>query len=182
MSTEEDEDESSIEVSDLKKHCILGTGELANVYLVTDTKRQKKYALKIFDKLHMFEHTAGFDAVKSMNREAQILKQITSPFILRGLKMWQDETTVQFLLPLIQGGELSKRLHDYTSETNEQGLPADHAVFYSACIAEGLSHMHERNIAYRDLKPDNVMIDEKGYCVLIDLGFTKVVMDKVCAI
>lgn len=176
---QEDTESSSIDASKLKKHCILGTGELANVYLVTDGTTGKKYALKIFDKLHMFEHTAGFDAVKSMKRESQVLKQISSPFVLQGLKMWQDATTVQFLLPLIQGGELSKRLSDYTSETSEQGLPADHAIFYSACIAEALAHMHERNIAYRDLKPDNVMIDEMGYCVLIDLGFTKVVLDKV---
>lgn len=178
-SNEVEEDESSsIEVSNLKKHHILGTGELANVFLCTDTTTQKKYALKIFDKLHLFEHTAGFDAVKSLNREAQVLKQISSPFILRGLKTWQDKTTVSFLLPLIQGGELSKRLFDYTSETKDQGLPVDHALFYSACIAEALSHMHERNLAYRDLKPDNVMLDEQGYCVLIDLGFTKEVTDK----
>ena len=177
---EEDDGEASIEVSNLKKHCILGTGELANVYLATDSTTGKKYALKIFDKVHLFEHSAGFDAVKSMKRESQVLKQISSPFVLQGLKMWQDTTTVNFLLPLIQGGELSKRLNDYTAETNEQGLPTDHVIFYSACIAEALSHMHQRNIAYRDLKPDNVMINEKGYCVLIDLGFTKVVVDKVC--
>ena len=176
---QEDDESSSIEVSNLKKHCILGTGELANVYLVTDSTTGKKYALKIFDKLHMFEHTAGFDAVKSMKRESLVLQQICSPFVLQGLKMWQDTTTVQFLLPLVQGGELSKRISDYTSETSEQGLPTDHAIFYSACIAEALAHMHERNIAYRDLKPDNVMLDKKGYCVLIDLGFTKVVVDKV---
>jgi len=171
---------SSINVSNLERHCILGTGELANVYLATDKTTSKKYALKVFDKLHMFEHTAGFDAVKSMNREARVLRMISSPFVLRGIKAWQDETTVNFLLPLIQGGELSRRLHEYTSETHEQGLPPDHALFYSACIAEALSHMHERNIAYRDLKPDNVMLDEQGYCVLIDLGFTKIVTDKVC--
>jgi protein kinase A len=45
-------------------------------------------------------------------------------------------------------------------------------------IAEALSHMHKHHIAYRDLKPDNCLIDKTGYCVLIDLGFTKIVQDK----
>lgn len=74
---------------------------------------------------------------------------------------------------------MSKRLYDYTNEHDtEVGLPTDQALFYTACLAEAISHMHQRNIAYRDLKPDNIMLDRDGYCVLIDLGFTKVVMDK----
>ncbi|CAB9521209.1 Protein kinase 4 (Fragment) [Seminavis robusta] len=156
-------------------------GELANVYLVSHKTSKKTYALKIFDKLHCFEHTAGFDAVKSLNREAEVLRLIQSPFILQMYQSWQDKTCVYFLLPLIPGGELSKRLYDYTNQegnSTDVGLPTDHALFYSACIAEAIAHMHQRNIAYRDLKPDNIMIDREGYCVLIDLGFTKVIMDK----
>lgn len=189
-------------------------GELANVHLASHKSTKKTFALKIFDKLHCLEHTAGFDAIKSLNREAEVLKMISSPFILQMHQAWQDKSNVYFLLPLIQGGELSKRLYDYTNEQgdSEVGLPTDHVLFYTACIAEALSHMHKRNIAYRDLKPgklpachsscplssrlligkfcalvshinhliekDNVMIDKEGYCVLIDLGFTKVVEDK----
>lgn len=176
----EEEDPTKFDASELQKHCILGTGELANVHLASHKSTKKTFALKIFDKLHCLEHTAGFDAIKSLNREAEVLKMISSPFILQMHQAWQDKSNVYFLLPLIQGGELSKRLYDYTNEQgdSEVGLPTDHVLFYTACIAEALSHMHKRNIAYRDLKPDNVMIDKEGYCVLIDLGFTKVVEDK----
>ena len=129
------------------------------MFIVSHKPTAKTYALKIFDKLHCIEHTAGFDAVKSLNREALILKQISSPFILQMYQSWQDTKSVYFLLPLIQGGELSKRLYDFTAENDnrEVGLPPEHALFYSACISEALAHMHERNIAYRDLKPDNGM-------------------------
>jgi serine/threonine protein kinase len=185
---------------------------LANVYLVghTSTKHQhnhnknknKTYALKVFDKLHCYEHSAGFDAVKSLNREAQVLCLMKNtdhaasdsdshPFILQMHQSWQDKINVFFLVPFLPGGELSKRLYDYTNNTTttttttpdddaaavdgvKKGLPVDHARFYSACLAEAIRHMHQRNIAYRDLKPDNVMLDREGYCVLIDLGFTKV--------
>ena len=136
-------------------HNIQFSGELANVYLVSHKSNKKTYALKIFDKLHCYEHTAGFDAIKSLNREAEVLRLISSPFILQMHRSWQDKTNVYFLLPLIPGGELSKRLYDYTTAqgNTDVGLPTDHALFYSACIAEAISHMHERNIAYRDLKP-----------------------------
>ena len=186
---------TTIDFSDLQRHCILGTGELANVWLTSHKPTGKTYALKVFDKLHLVEHTAGFDAVKSLNREAQVLlkrhNNINSNFVLQMHQAWQDQSCVYFLLPLIQGGELSKRLYEYTTSntcsqeeqqhdaetTNSKGLPVEHVRFYSGCIAAALSHMHQQHIAYRDLKPDNCLIDKDGYMVLIDLGFAKVIRE-----
>lgn len=67
---------------------------------------------------------------------------------------------------LIQGGELYG------------GLPESAAKFYSATILEGLTYMHRRHIVYRDLKPENVLLDKDGYAVIVDFGFSKVVTDK----
>ena len=57
----------------------------------------------------------------------------------------------------------------YSSTRN--GIGEMNANFYAAGILEGLSHMHRNLILYRDLKPENVMIDKDGYPIIIDFGF-----------
>ena len=47
------------------------------------------------------------------------------------------------------------------------------ATFYSACVASGLAHLHAHRIIFRDIKPENLVLDSDGYCVIIDFGFAK---------
>ena len=49
------------------------------------------------------------------------------------------------------------------------------ALFYTACLIDIIEHLHERNIIYRDLKPENVMVDHQGYLKLIDFGTAKII-------
>ena len=57
-------------------------------------------------------------------------------------------------------------------------LPHDHVVFYGACVAAALEHLHERHYVYRDVKPENLLLDAKGYLRLVDLGFAKECLSK----
>ena len=57
-------------------------------------------------------------------------------------------------------------------------LSNDAAAFYGACLCEALHHLHSRNICHRDIKPENVLINSDGYIVLVDFGFSKIVLDK----
>lgn len=50
------------------------------------------------------------------------------------------------------------------------GLSMERAVFYAAEIARGLSHLHSARIAYRDMKPDNILLDDHGHVRISDLG------------
>mmetsp|Transcript_19168 Transcript_19168/g.3093 ORF Transcript_19168/g.3093 Transcript_19168/m.3093 type:complete len:92 (+) Transcript_19168:1944-2219(+) len=54
----------------------------------------------------------------------------------------------------------------------------EHSKFYVSCIILMLEHLHERNIVFRDLKPENVMVDEDGYLRLIDFGVSKIISDR----
>jgi serine/threonine protein kinase len=85
-----------------------------------------------------------------------------------------DERFVYILLDLVQGGELYSIIH----QPRNDGMPEKHAMFYAAGVAEGLAFMHRRGFVYRDLKPENVLIDKEGYPVIIDFGFAKFVKDK----
>ena len=50
----------------------------------------------------------------------------------------------------------------------------DHSAYYSAVVVESFLHLHSKHIVYRDLKPENVLMNEKGECKLCDMGIAKV--------
>jgi protein kinase A len=139
--------------------------------LASDTaKGDIPYALKTINKGQLLEA----NQVKGVLREKQIMNSIDHPFVLGLVGAFQDDENLYLLLPLIQGGELFNVVHT----DKQDGVSNSSAVFYAACILEALSHLHDRNIVYRDMKPENALIDNKGYCIMVDLGFAKVVVDK----
>ncbi|KAH9061538.1 hypothetical protein Ae201684P_020873 [Aphanomyces euteiches] len=74
------------------------------------------------------------------------------------------------LMELVQGGELFSVLH---TDICERPLVEDDIKFFAANVYLALEHMHKRDIAYRDLKPENLLFSETGYLKLIDMGFAK---------
>lgn len=73
------------------------------------------------------------------------------------------------VLEYVSGGEL------FTYLRSVGRLESPHASFYSACVASIFEYLHSKNIIYRDLKPENLLIAEDGYLKLTDFGFAKVV-------
>jgi cAMP-dependent protein kinase regulator len=164
--------DKSILLDDLKKHRILGMGAFGRVWLVSHKNEGKAYALKAIAKRKLLESKQE----NSVMREKELLCVLQHPFILHLVSSFQDENNLYLLLPLIQGGELFSVLQK--RKQKESGLPNNDAAFYAGCIVEALGHFHQRLIAYRDLKLENVLIDAEGYCKVIDLGFAKIVTDK----
>ena len=160
----------SIDLSRLKKHRILGAGTFGQVWLTTDKQTKKVYAMKIQSKRVIVSHEQ-YDGVV---REKNIMAQINHPFVIKLVNAFQDPTFLYMVLEMYQGGELFSIIH----QGADKGIPTSHGIFYGACILEGLDYMHERKILYRDLKPENVLLGTDGYCVIVDLGFAKVVADK----
>ena len=98
--------------------------------------------------------------------------EMRHPFVLKLYATYQDPNMCYFLLELVQGGELFSRL----AQQPEGWVDDKEAAFYAACVTSAFEHMHDRSVAYRDLKPENLLIDGQGYLKLVDFGFAKVVL------
>jgi len=160
----------SVDLTRLKKHRILGAGTFGQVWLASDKQSKNVYALKIQSKRVVVSHEQ-YDGVV---REKNIMAQINHPFVIKLVNAFQDDTFLYMVLEMYQGGELFSVIH----QGADRGVPTKQGIFYAACILEGLDYMHQRKILYRDLKPENVLLGNDGYCVIVDLGFAKIVADK----
>jgi serine/threonine protein kinase len=127
------------------------------------------YALKVQSKYELVESGQA----KAVVEEKNIMASLHSPFIISLVTTYKDDSCVYMLMELVQGGELYSVMRNGSGGMNEQ-----HAKFYVAGIGEGLLYMHRRGICYRDLKPENVLIGNTGYPVIIDFGFAKKVKYK----
>jgi cGMP-dependent protein kinase len=147
----------------------LGVGAFGVVTLEMDRRTGKTYALKAVSKGYLVQLHMEY----SVLNEKRILKMVDSCFVVRLLATYNGREHVYFLLEAALGGELFttyERLRLYGSEK--------HARFYMGCVAEALTHLHERHVVYRDLKPENLLLDQRGYCKLTDMGLAKVTQGK----
>mmetsp|Transcript_25710 Transcript_25710/g.60500 ORF Transcript_25710/g.60500 Transcript_25710/m.60500 type:complete len:820 (-) Transcript_25710:226-2685(-) len=159
-----------IRFKDLVKFRILGVGTFGKVWLVSHKRSGTPFALKVLGKREVIGH----HQVEGVMREKNLMAAVKHPFVVDLVTCFQDERNLYMLIGLVQGGELFSIIHTEVRD----GIPNGNSRFYAACILESLAALHRQDICYRDLKPENVLIDRRGYCVLVDLGFAKVVTDK----
>lgn len=91
---------------------------------------------------------------------------MTSPFCIRLFGTFQDDNHIHFVLEFAAGGELFRRL------SKKQYFPPNTAKFYLCEVFLAVWHVQSLGFVYRDLKPENVMLDEYGHCKLVDFGFS----------
>ncbi|KAH6630380.1 kinase-like domain-containing protein [Chaetomium sp. MPI-SDFR-AT-0129] len=158
-------------VGDFVRVRTLGTGTFARVCLVrpshgTEADRSKVYALKILRKTEVIK----LKQIDHVRHERQILYDVKDhPFITQYVASFSDHDFLYILLDYVPGGELFTYLRKYR-RFNE-----DMARFYAAEIVLILEHLHEQQggIAYRDMKPENLLLDGEGHIKLVDFGFAK---------
>lgn len=153
----------------------LGIGAFGSVQLVRahDTAFDKEatdgyYALKCISRELVEE--SGLLTSHILN-EKTVMSQLSHPFIVRFVSAIQDSQNIYFLLESLLGGELCDVLHSMKK------FPESWTKFYSASVVFAFCHMHSRMIAYRDLKPENLVLDRRGYVKIVDFGLAKKVKD-----
>ncbi|CAF0914612.1 unnamed protein product [Rotaria sordida] len=141
----------------------LGTGSFGRVMLVKYQTTGNFYAMKILDKqkvvkLKQIEHTLN---------EKRILQSISFPFLVNLEYHFRDNSYLYMVLEFVPGGEMFSHLRK-VGRFSEQ-----HARFYAAQIVLTFEYLHYLDILYRDLKPENLLIDAEGYLKVTDFGFAK---------
>lgn len=157
---------NAIKFVDLVNIGLLGTGKFARVTLAQHRRSKAVYALKTMSKREILLQKQQANVM----HERVVLESMDHPFILKLHATFQDQMKLYMLLEFVAGGELFSLIH----AADHDGLPDSHAKFYSMVLVLVLEYLHSKDIVYRDLKPENVLIDKDGYPKLVDFGFAKV--------
>lgn len=138
----------------------VGKGAFATVSLVRRIGHVQEFALK-----QPRQHTAA--AVRALRHELNVMTVVDSPFCVRLLGRVAEGSNLCLLLEYLPGGTL----HDVLARCFR--LEEDDARFYVGCVLLGLEAIHGAGVVYRDLKPENLLLDEAGYAKIGDFGFAK---------
>lgn len=150
-------------MSDLAKGGVLGEGAFGKVNLVKSKTDGKIFALKAQGKAFLVENGQEAHTIA----EYQLVRELHHPFIVKIYQAMQDKKYVYFLMDLLPGGELMDRLDAL------RAFPENHTRFYAASVLSAFQKIHSKQIAYRDLKPENLVMDADGFCYVIDFGLAK---------
>eukprot|EP00741_Cyanophora_paradoxa_P022432 tig00021489_g21658.t1 len=146
----------------------IGTGTFGRVRVCRFIATGQVYALKILEKSEIIR----LKQVEHIKSERGILARIEHPFIVNLFATSQDERYLYMAFEFVQGGELFSHLRKAGRFSN------DAAKFFAASIVLAFEYLHGMHIAYRDLKPENLLLDRDGYLKIADFGFAKVVDDR----
>jgi len=148
-------------LSDFDVGHMLGKGAFGRVRLATHKASGNKFAMKTLSKrmLVLAKQVGG------ALTEKEVLKQRGHPFIVRLYFAFQDKEHLHMVLDYCPGGDLYDRIDE------EKTLPLERVRLYCAEISLGLGHLHDKlSVIYRDLKPENVLLDQVGHAKLTDFG------------
>lgn len=154
-------------LTDFQIQRTLGTGSFGRVHLVQSKHNQRFYAVKVLKKAQVVK----MKQVEHTNDERRMLQQVKHPFLITLWGTFQDSKNLYMVMDFVEGGELFSLLR------KSQRFPNPVAKFYAAEVTLALDYLHQQNIIYRDLKPENLLLDRHGHLKITDFGFAKEVPD-----
>jgi len=155
-------------LEDFELRATLGTGTFGRVKLVRHKPTGQWLALKMLGKVNIIK----LKQVDHIKNEKQILYMLDHAFMVNMIAFFQDKRNLYMCLEYVPGGEL------FTLLRRENRFRNDVAVFYASQLVLAFEFMHSKNVVYRDLKPENLLIGKDGYLKICDFGFAKIVEDR----
>jgi len=146
----------------------LGQGSFGHVQLVKHAPTGETFALKGVSKQQIVDtHQQGH-----IMSEKKVMSTLQHPFIIRLYATYKDSNQLYFLLEPVLGGEL------FTILRKCNLFKESPARFYAGSVILAFEYLHSKNTVYRDLKPENLLLDSTGYIKVADFGFAKKINNK----
>ena len=124
--------------------------------------------MKIMSKLKIVKK----NSVKNINNEKKFLSVLHNPFLVNMICSFQDNDNLYLVMDLLLGGDMryhinKKVIYDRKKDENQLKILA-------GCVLIGLNYIHENKIIHKDIKPENLVFDNKGYLHITDFGISKI--------
>ena len=124
--------------------------------------------MKIMSKLKIIKK----NSVKNINNEKKFLSILHNPFLVNMICSFQDNDNLYLVMDLLLGGDMRYHINKraiYNRKKDENQLK-----FIAGCVLIGLNYIHENQIIHKDIKPENLVYDSKGYIHITDFGISKI--------
>jgi eukaryotic-like serine/threonine-protein kinase len=141
----------------------IGTGGMSTVYRALDETLQRQVAIKLMSR----EVASESDQLERFRREARAVAQLSHPHIVGVIDAGEDGSRPYIVFEYVEGETLKERIRRLGR------LPIAEAVAYAIEISRALGAAHARHIVHRDVKPQNVLIDEEGSAKVTDFGIAR---------
>ena len=141
----------------------IGSGGMSTVYRALDETLQRLVAIKLMNR----EVATDSDQLERFRREARAVAQLSHPHIVGVIDAGEDAGRPYIVFEYVEGETLKERIRRCGR------LPVTEAVAYAIEIARALGAAHARHIVHRDVKPQNVLIDEEGRAKVTDFGIAR---------
>ena len=141
----------------------IGAGGMSTVYRAFDTTLERQVAVKLMHR----EIASDSDQLERFRREARSVAQLNHPHIVGVIDAGEEDGRPYIVFEYVEGETLKERIRRMGR------LPVDEAIAYAIEIARALGAAHARSIVHRDIKPQNVLVDEEGSAKVTDFGIAR---------